>query len=158
MSTNKIALRKEQVQLLENLAVQIEKSGLQPATAKIMALLLVSDNPELTFDEIRETLGISKSAASTALNHLLTINKIEYKSKIGDRKRYFCSRLTSWQEDVRAQMEGVSSFSSVLKSILAQRPSKTADFNSSLKNLIAFMDFLSDELPALYEKFEKRRT
>ena len=97
--SNKINLRKEQIQLIEKLAVIIEKNGLQPAMGKIIALLMVSDEPELTFDEIWETLGISKSAASQAINQLIAANKIEYRTKIGDRKRYFCSRVNSWQED-----------------------------------------------------------
>ncbi len=52
---NKINLRKEQVQLIEKFAVILEKSGFQPAMGKIVALLMVNDEPELTFDEIWKT-------------------------------------------------------------------------------------------------------
>lgn len=152
--SSKINLRKGQIQLIEKLAVVIEKGGLQPAMAKIIAFLMVSDEPELTFDEIWGTLGISKSAASQAINQLLAINKLEYRTKLGDRKRYFCSRVTSWQEDTKSQIEGLSVFTNVLKQILDQRPAKTKDFNNSLKKLINFMEFLTKEMPALYKKFE----
>ncbi len=153
----KINLRKEQIQLIERLAVVLEKSGLQPAMGKIIALLMVNDEPEVTFDEIWETLGISKSAASQAINALLAANKIEYRTKLGDRKRYFCSRINSWQEDTKAQIEGMSVFSNLLKQILEQRPSSTKDFNNSLKNLIGFMDFLAKEMPALYKRYEAQK-
>ncbi len=155
--SNKIILRKEQVQLIEKLAVIIEKTGLQPAMGKIIALLMVNDEPEMTFDEIWETLGISKSAASQAINQLLAANKLEYKTKLGDRKRYFCSRINSWQEDTKAQMDSFSGFTAILKQVLAQRPTKTKDFNNSLKTLIGFMEFLTKELPALYKKFEAQQ-
>lgn len=158
MSDNKITLRKEQVQLIEKLAVMIEQKGIQPAMAKILALLTVNDDPEVTFDQIRETLGLSKSATSQALSQLLNANKIEYRTKLGDRKRYFCSRANSWQEDVRGEIEGIGKVSSILKEVLAQSPRKSTEFHQSMKKLIAFMDFLNKELPGVYQKFEDQYT
>lgn len=151
---NKINLKKEQIHLIEKLAVVLEKSGLQPAKGKMIALLMVNDDPELTFDEIWQTSGISKSATSQAVSQLLASGKIEYKTKLGDRKRYFCSRVGSWQEDTKAQIDSISTLTEILKQVLAQRPAKTKDFNSSLKKLVSFMEFLTSEMPALYKRYE----
>lgn len=153
--TNKVDLRQQQIDLIEKLAVMMEKTGMQPAMGKIVALLMVNDEPEMTFDQIRETLGISKSAASQAINQLLSAEKIDYKTKIGDRKRYFCSRINSWQEDTKAQFNGMPVFTALLQQILDQRPANSKEFNQSLKKLIAFLNFLSREMPALYKKFEE---
>ena len=154
MTGNKIALKKEQVQLLEKAAVLFEKGSMQPAVAKILALLLVSDNPELSFDEIRETLEISKSAASVAINQLLSSNRIEYKTRLGDRKRYFRSRIMSWQDDMKEQTEGLKLAIEILQQIKDQRPAETVEFNASLEKIIAFMNFMVEEMPDLYKKFE----
>lgn len=154
MSENKIDLRKEQVQLLEKAAVLFEKGSMQPAVAKILALLLVSDNPELSFDEIRETLEISKSAASVAINQLLNSNRIEYITRLGDRKRYFRSRIKSWQEDMEEQNQGLKIAAEILQQILDQRPAETFEFNENLERIIAFLNFMQAEMPALYRKFE----
>ncbi len=62
----------------------------------------------------------------------------------------------SWQEDTKSQMEGLDFFASLLKQILEQRPSKTKEFNASLKKLISFMDYLAKEMPILYKKFEDK--
>ncbi len=156
MAENKIALREEQVQLLEKFAVMLEKEGLQPAMAKVMALLLVNDEPEMTFDQIQDTLSISKGATSQALNQLLNANKIEYKTKLGERKRFFCSRVMSWQEDVKADLNNIANFNEIFKQILAQRPDTTKEFNKSMEKLIKFMDFLNKEMPLLYQKFEEQ--
>ena len=40
--------------------------------------LLIADRNELTFDEIKDALNISKSATSTAINLLINTNRIEY--------------------------------------------------------------------------------
>lgn len=155
MTEHKIILRKEQVGLLEKMAVLMEKGGMQPAAAKILALLLVSDEPELTFDEIRETLELSKSATSVVINHLLTTNKIEYKTRIGDRRRFFRSRLMSWTEQIQQDIGGLASVSSFFQEILDQRPDHTPEFNASLHKLIAFLKFMNREMGDLYQRFEE---
>ncbi|MCJ8163452.1 MarR family transcriptional regulator [Pontibacter sp. E15-1] len=158
MSENSIKLRVEQIELLEKLAVLLEKEGFQPAMAKVVALLLVSDQTELTFDQIQDTLSISKGATSQAINQLLSANKIEYKTKLGERKRYFCSRVMSWQEDVKADLNNISNFNNILKQILQQRPDHTKNFNQSMERLVQFMDYLNEELPVLYRKFEEQHS
>ncbi|MGB7393051.1 MAG: MarR family transcriptional regulator, partial [Pricia sp.] len=88
-----IKLTKEQQELIEKFGVIQEGMGLNPASARVNALLTISDKLELTFDEIRETLKLSKSATSNAINFLLERENIGYKTKLGDRKRYFFSKL-----------------------------------------------------------------
>ncbi|MEO6732033.1 MAG: hypothetical protein ABIN01_12515 [Ferruginibacter sp.] len=157
MSEFSISLTKEQIKLLEEYAVLLEQSGIQPAPAKILALLHVSDETDLTFDQIRETLSISKSATSQALSFLLNTKKIEYKTKIGDRKRYFSTRVMSWQEGMLEALSSLSGICDLYKRILAQRPSRTKEFNKNLKDVTAFMDFMSKQGPALLQAFESQR-
>ncbi len=145
----------EQKLLIEKMGVIFEKSGIQPAAARVFALLLVSDSPELTFEEIIETLSISKSAASNSINLLLTINKIEYITKPGDRKRYFKIRIAQWHPDVMKIVQEQGFLADVLKQVLKQRPGNTTEFNNSLQEIISFLDFLVVEIPALYDKWEK---
>ena len=64
----KVKLTTKQQQLLEKAIVIHERLGYTPAASQILALLLISDKVELTFDQIRTTLNLSKSATSNALN------------------------------------------------------------------------------------------
>src|SRR6516162_3776595 len=98
-------LNQNQKNLIEKMGVFLEHSGIPPTEGRILSLLLVADEIEMTFDDIREHLQISKSAASNALNVLLKINKIEYITKTGDRKRYFRSRIFAWEKDAESNME-----------------------------------------------------
>ena len=88
-----VQLSEEQRRLIEKMGVGGEKNGMPPAPARIMALLMVSPETELTFDQVRETLNLSKSATSNAINMLLTTQKIDYITKPGDRKRYFKNKI-----------------------------------------------------------------
>lgn len=153
---SKQIVTQEQKLLIEKMGVVFEKSGIPPAAGRVLALLLVADNTELTFEEITETLGISKSVISNTINLLLSINKIEYITKPGDRKRYFKLRVSFWRQDMLRDLQGQSILADLLKQVLEQRPGNTTDFNNNLKEIIDFLDFLVAEIPTIYEKWEKR--
>jgi len=147
----------EQKLLIEKLGVMHEKSGIQPAAARVLSLLLVSDNPELTFEEIIRALGISKSAASNAINLLLNTNRLEYVTKPGDRKRYFRTKLIHWEKGMKDEMEGWAYSADLLKEVLKQRPGSTIEFNNSLHDLINFFEFLQKKIPMMYAEWEKKK-
>lgn len=154
---NVIQLSDNQKQLVERMGVLNEKDGLQPAVSRILALLLVSPETELTFDQIRETLGLSKSATSNAINLLLTLNKLDYITKTGDRKRYFRSKISSWKDDVKAKFSMINGMGDILEEVLKQRPGNTTDFNKNLEEIIDFVRFMNKELPNVYRAWEKSR-
>lgn len=155
--SNAVKLTAEQKVLVEKLGVMSERRGMQPAAARVLALLLVSDVPELTFDQIRETLNISKSAASNAINLLLNTGQVEYVSKLGDRKRYFRNRLPQWKEDMKKHLAQFGKVTEVFREVLQQRPKSTPEFNRSLKDVIDFLEFLQGELPVIYKKWEAKK-
>lgn len=152
----RVKLTQKQKELIEKLGVVTERSGASPAEARIMALLLVCDITELTFDEIYQTLGISKSAASNAINRLLDTEKIEYITKPGDRKRYFRSHILKWEEGFNDNFKKALQVGELFKEVLEQRPKNTKEFNASLKNFIGFMHFLQTEIPMLYKKWKDK--
>lgn len=153
--THAIHLSQKQKELIERLGVFNEENGFPPAVSRILSLLLVSPEPALTFDQIRETLNLSKSACSNALNMLMAIGKVEYITKSGDRKRYFKNKITSWQKDIKENYKRIHGVSEILEEVLENRPGHTTEFNQALKDLISFLNFLKARIPALYEEWER---
>ena len=149
-----IKLTQKQLQLVEKLGIVYDGSGLQPAASRIAALLLVSDRLELTFDEIRDVLNLSKSATSNALNLLLNIGRIEYITKPGDRKRYFKSNIADWKEVMKVKFLEFAKVNSTMREVLDQRPHSTKEFNEGLEELIRMFEFMNKEIPALFSKWE----
>ncbi len=158
MLTNKIILRKEQVELVEELANVHERIGLQPAMSKILGLLAISDETELTFDQIKDTLELSKSAVSQAINHLLMAKKLSYKTKIGDRKRYFHLRIVDWDIHILEQFEGISSLITVFKKVIENRSPETVEFNENLEKMTNFLSLVHSQVIALHQKIEKKKS
>jgi len=149
-----VELSKDQLDLIEAIGVFASERGLQPAPSRIYALLLVADTIELTFDEIRFTLGYSKSATSNGLNQLLENRRIKYITKTGDRKRYFRSNVETWKEALSDDFKYLDHYCELLQEVLRVRTKETPSFNNSLMDLTSFLEFAKEELASLYERWE----
>ena len=150
-------LSAEQKQLIEQIGIFHEQQGFQPVAGRIMGLLFVSDQPRLTFEEIMEILGISKSATSNALTLLQQMHSVEYTTFSGDRKRYFFACRDNWPQEVIRKMGEVLGLSKLLRKALELQKNATPEDKALLLERIEFMEFLSAEVPSLMEKWLKER-
>lgn len=148
-------LSDKQKELVESFGVVQENMGLSPASARVNALLTISDTVELTFDEIREALGLSKSATSNAINNLLMLKRIGYKTKPGERKRYFYSKMGQWQNAFMDSMNGLTGYNELLKDILNNRTKDTNEFNEQLKELTEFIAYYQKESIKIIKNWKK---
>ena len=153
-----VQLTQEQRELIERMGVFYEQHGIPPMEGRIMSLLIVCDEPELTFDQIRELLGISKSTTSSALNMLLLTQRVIYKTRPGDRKRYFTSNIVEWQESFTDSFQKFFGVIKIMKEALDQRTAKTPEFNRQMAEFIEFIEYLSIEFPRLYQEWSNRNT
>ncbi|WP_338644632.1 hypothetical protein V5J73_07510 [Flavobacterium sp. KS-LB2] len=85
------SIQKERDELIEMFGIHFELLyNLPPLGARIIGLLIIDGcKTGLTFEEIVEKMGASKSSISTNLNLLLKMEKIHYYTLCGDRKKYF---------------------------------------------------------------------
>lgn len=150
-------LRETQKQLVERVGVAHEREGLSPAAARILGMLLVADETEHTFEEIQSELGLSKSAVSNGLNHLLNSRSIEYITRPGDRRRYFRSAISAFPQHLSHKMKDMLKIMHILNEVHAQRTSETEEFNRHLAELVDFMGFINKEIPLLVEKWKANR-
>jgi DNA-binding transcriptional regulator GbsR (MarR family) len=153
-----VQLTQEQRELIERMGVFYEQHGIPPMEGRIMSLLIVCDEPELTFDQIRELLGISKSTTSSALNTLLITKRVIYRTKPGDRKRYFASNILQWQESFTENFQKFFEVINIMKEALNQRTPKTPEFNRQMAEFIEFTEYISVEFPRIYLEWTKRNT
>lgn len=83
---------KEKMALVEKLGLHIEqKDHLAPVEARILSYIILTGKKGSTFEDLVSILCASKSTISTHLAHLQDLNRIEYFTKTGDRKKYFIS-------------------------------------------------------------------
>lgn len=149
-------LTDNQKELIESLGVVQEGMGLSPASARVDALLTVADKTELTFDDIREALSLSKSATSNAINNLLMLKRIGYKTKPGDRKRYFHTKLGQWKNTFMENINGLTAYNTIIKEVLENRSKETKDFNRQLEDFTQFIEYYQKESLKLIENWKKQ--
>lgn len=147
----------QQRHLVETLGRRYEIEGMQPVAGRIMALLMVMDKEQFTFDEIVEELQISKSSASVALKNLQLRHVVEYITQPGDRKRYF--RIKSQEpfyliEEFKKDMEERKKLLIEILNLKADPNSRNSKF---YKDLMSIMDFFLDNFDKLKAEYEKSR-
>jgi len=149
-----IRLSVKKLNLIEELGMHFEKSGMQPTASRIYSLLIISDQNELTFEEIYGILNISKSATSNSINFLIASDQVEDFTKPGERKRYFRCKVKSLKEGVQKMLMSMDLFNTILKKVLEERSEETKEFNQGLEDAVSYLDFMKTELPALFLKWE----
>lgn len=100
-------MEKTKEEIIETLGLHLEKeNNLPPLAARIYAILILTNEDGLTFEDCIEKRGASKSSTSTSLNLLVNMGLITYFTKPGDRRRYFSTAkkktffLTKLQENL----------------------------------------------------------
>ncbi|MBC7485969.1 MAG: MarR family transcriptional regulator [Cytophagaceae bacterium] len=146
-----------QKRLIEKLGVFFEGQGRTPAEARIIGLLLVADQLEMTLEEIQHTLGISKSAVNNAINVLMLTQQLEYVTKPGDRKKYYKSKIEQWMSHVEEHVEKALEGRILLKEALDQRSKSTKEFNTAMKDMIEFMEFVQSHHQEMFAKWKKSK-
>ncbi|WP_224994440.1 GbsR/MarR family transcriptional regulator [Cesiribacter sp. SM1] len=156
MERRRMELTEKHKTLIEKIGVALEQKGQRPAAARIIGLLYVADTPELTFDEVCEALLLSKSATSNALSFLLQNDMLEYITHCGDRKRYFRLKMANWQDEFVKQMQNITGFNELLQQVLETRTSSTPEYNTKIKELSSFLDYVSGRLPQLMQDWKNK--
>ncbi|WP_194778557.1 GbsR/MarR family transcriptional regulator [Pararhodonellum marinum] len=152
------SLSESQKDLIERIGVYHEQQGMQPLMGRILGLLLILDDAEATFEDIIEHLNVSKSAVSTALNVMQIQNKVAYRTKPGERKRYFYLNMGNWENDIEKELEEIARVGVFVQEALALRSNRKPDFNNYLKNLCQFTEFFKRQIPKLFKEFQKSKS
>ena len=84
-------MEEEKQEIIEMFGVHFEKLfNIPPLAARILGTLIIEGcKSGLTFDDLVEKMHASKSSISTNLNLLQKMEKINYFTVVGDRKKYF---------------------------------------------------------------------
>jgi len=142
---------------VEEVGIFFESTGLTPMEARVFALLLLSDPPQMEFFAIQEFLSASKSTISNALKRLMTERRVDYMTKPGDRKRYFKVSPGKWLEEIKIQFAAVQPFVTTMREIAHLRKDMDSpELNAKLHTIQEFFEFLGEEFPKMMAKWEAR--
>lgn len=153
---------KQKMSLVEKLGVHLEnREQLAPVAARILAYIILTGKKGTTFEEMVTVLCASKSTISTHLNHLQDINKIQYFTKTGDRKKYFVIKkdtiiqhidnmVSHWDEERKIHVE-IKDYKESINNTKIKNNDEKFDL-SFHDDYIKFIDGASDSIKALRVK------
>lgn len=140
----------------EELALTLTRNGLQRMTARVLAVLLFSEQESITAGEIGERLGASAGSVSTALKSLGDVGLVERVPAPGSRREHYRCPDDAWARLMSTQNTTVQAMLHA-----AERGIAAAGEDSVASRRLAIMhDFythLMRELPALIERWQQRR-
>ncbi|WP_116125451.1 GbsR/MarR family transcriptional regulator [Lewinella sp. IMCC34183] len=143
---------------VEEIGVFFEQTSLTPTEARVFALLLLADPPEMEFFAIQEFLQASKSTISNAIRRLMDEGRIDYITKPGDRKRYFRVSGEKWLGQMREGLAKLGPFIRTMNKVIELRQGTgSSEFNQELEEIKDYFLFLKEELPILQEKWDERK-
>lgn len=151
-----MVLTERQKELIERIGVFHEHKGMQPLVGRIIGLMLVHENAEVTFDEIVELLGVSKSAVSNALTFLQAKERVTYHTKPGDRKRYFALKVNDWRAGFEKELINIAEIQKFINEVLETRKDRNSEFCTRMHDFSNFLEFFRKEIPVLFERFKKQ--
>ena len=150
-----LPLNDKQRDLIERIGVLHDQTGFRPAEGRILGLLIVASESELTFDEIREALDLSKSATSNALHKLQTVGTVEYRTHPGERKRYFRKSFANWERAFVDRGIKYLEIRHLLKEALEYRNPDVDETRESLETMIDFLEMLEESMNDAYDRWKK---
>ncbi len=142
---------KAQWDLIDTIGQTYEKQGFGMIPGRVIGFLTVMEKEQYTFEEIVDTLQISKSSASNALRVLEARNQVEYSTLPGDRKRYFHIRRRdkfALINEHQTMLRKSCDLFHAMYEVKADKKSPTAIFLKDVENLMnVFLDMF-DEVKA----------
>ncbi len=150
-------LESEKQELIEMLGIHMEKHhNLPPLAARIAGSLILNCRIKgLTFDELVEITGASKSSVSTNINLLLKMGKINYYTVPGDRRKHF--RPSSLADRIKNHLQILHSETEVIYRIKAfdEKYRISADFEKGRSVLNVYLDYIHNFEKLLQDSIQK---
>src|SRR5664279_2103380 len=103
-----------------------EQLDIPRAPAQIAALLLVSEPPDLSFDEIGGQLELSKAAVSTAIQYLEALELVRYTTVPGTRRRHVHLNPAQIVNYLRRRMKFLNALKQSLQAVVTLRDDSSA--------------------------------
>lgn len=130
--------------------------GLPRMQGRVMGVLLVSDPPERTAEELAEVLGASRGSISASTRSLVQMGIVERGGKLGDRRDYFSSR-TNWTQLMRQQIGAYAAFREIAERGLEVMADASPESRLDLEEIRSLYGYLEREMPRLISRWEEER-
>ncbi len=152
----KLELTQNQKKLIQKTVSLEGKRGFKSSASLIAGLILVTGNKGLSFDDIQDTLELSKGAVSLGLSLLTGIGRLEDFKKFNERKRYFRIPLnSSLKEHIEDALEMFVDFKNLVSELIADKQIEfEKDFGKIMDEDLEFVSFILKRVTNAVEEWK----
>jgi DNA-binding transcriptional regulator GbsR (MarR family) len=139
---------------IEQFGLQFEQGGLPRMAGRIFGLLLISNPPALTPNEMMAILDASSSSISSMMRILLQLQLVEQTSVPGERSRRYRIQPEGWSKLMMDRMMGVLQVRAILeqgKALLAGEEEQLAERVEEMDRFYAFMQRELEQMVARWK-------
>jgi len=141
----------------EDFGLLFEQAGGSRMLGRVLGVLLTSEPPERSAEELANELGASRGSISQATRTLVQMGMVRRLTRPGERRDYFRVRPNAWQETTRQQMALIGVFQEMAERGLELLRSGDPESREGLEEMRDFYAFWERELPAVLERWDEER-
>ncbi len=139
----------------EDFGLMFEGFGLPRMVGRVLGVLLISEEPELSAEELAEALQASRGSISSATRTLVAMGLVQRRTRRGERRDYFRMKPGAWDELMRRELETLSRFRQMAERGLDLVNSNGAVARQNLEEMREFYAYWQKELPAVLDRWEQ---
>ncbi|WP_392424738.1 GbsR/MarR family transcriptional regulator [Barrientosiimonas humi] len=143
--------------VLEQLAEEFARSGMNRMAARVFAALVVTDEGELTAAELAELLHASPAAISGAVRYLEQVEMIRRTRPLGSRRDVFNLTNDIWYEALIHRGSVIERWRDTMRHGADELGPGTRA-GERMDQMADFFAFMETELPALLERWRASRS
>jgi DNA-binding MarR family transcriptional regulator len=141
----------------EHLALVLSDHGLQRMTARVLAILLFTEQPSMTMGELAERLEASSGGISGAIKMLTSVGLAERVPVPASRRDHYRLRDDAWAVLYTNQNAVISAMQTAAEAGIAVTGQDSLA-GRRLTDMRDFYAFLIGEIPALLDRWHQRPT
>ena len=124
---------------------------------RVLGVLMTSDPPERSAEELAGELGASRGSISQATRTLVQMGMVRRLRRPGERRDYFRMQPHAWQETTRQQMALIGTFQEIAERGLKMLDPDALGARRNLEEMRDFYAFWEKELPAALARWDAQR-
>jgi DNA-binding transcriptional regulator GbsR (MarR family) len=147
----------EKKHFVEDISLYFEQMGLPRMAGRVLGVLLVSNPPDQSLNDMCEVLQASKSALSTTTRLLTEMGLIERVPSSKPREVAFQFKAGGWVVFMRMRLRLMVSLHQIAEQGLELLKYEPAALRAHLQEAHDMFSLIEEELPALLRRIENER-
>lgn len=147
----------EEKHWIEDISLYFEQMGLTRMAGRVLGVLLISDPPEQSINDLCELLQTSKSSVSTTTRLLTEMGLIERVASPVPRRVYFQFKPGGWVVFIRQRLRLWASLHQIAERGLELQQDRDPTLRKRLQEAHDMFSLIEGSLPGVLERLETER-